>query len=319
MPELPEVETIKEDLKDIIKGKRIKKIEIRLAKAIKNASGKRFIQELKGDVFKSLSRRGKYLIFSLKSGKSLVIHLGMTGRLIHSKADEEISDYSQKFSRVIFTLLDSKPRRITAKFTQRGKCLTSLNSKHLTKQVEQEHLTGFSLNKEILRFVDVRGFGGLYLIPKKGLEKFSRLTALGPEPLSGNFTPQVFKNLLKKHKARIKTLLLNQQFLAGLGNIYCLESLYWARISPLRIADSLSDKEVKRLHSAIQKVLRGSIASHGASIDASYVDAKGRRGSYQFKLKVYRREGKRCPRCGGTIKRIKQNNRSTYFCPKCQR
>ena len=278
MPELPEVETIKEDLKDIIRNKRIKKVEVRLAKAIKDVSGRRFIQELKRDTFKSLSRRGKYLIFSLKSDKSLVIHLGMTGRLIHSKVDEEISDYNKRFSRVIFTLS----------------------------------------NKGILRFVDMMGFGGAYLIPKEGLKRFSRLINLGPEPLSREFSPQAFKDLLKRHKARIKTLLLNQQFLAGLGNIYCLESLYGARISPLRRADSLSDKEVKRLHSAIQKVLIGAIASHGTSIDA-YVDAKGRKGSYQFKLKVYRREGKRCFRCGGVIKRIKQNNRSTYFCPNCQK
>ncbi len=277
MPELPEVETIKEDLRNVIKGQRIKKVEVRLARAIKNTSGKRFVQELKGDTFKSLSRRGKYLIFSLKSGRSLVIHLGMTGRLIHSKTNEGISDYNQKFSRVIF-----------------------------------------SLNKGILRFVDMRGFGGLYLIPEGGLEGFARLTALGPEPLSSKFTPQAFKNSLKRRKARIKPLLLNQQFLAGLGNIYVSESLYRARISPLRKADSLSDKEAKRLHSAIQKVLMGAILSHGTSID-SYVDAKGRKGSYQFKLKVYRRERKRCFRCGGRIRRIKQNNRSTYFCPICQK
>lgn len=286
MPELPEVETIKEDLKDIIKNKRIKKVEVRLARAIKNTSGKRFVQELKGDVLKSLSRRGKYLVFSLKSGRSLVIHLGMTGRLIYAKTKEEISDYNQKFSRVIF-----------------------------------------SLDKGILRFVDMRGFGGLYLILEGGLEGFARLTALGPEPLSREFIPQVFKDLLKRHKARIKPLLLNQQFLAGLGNIYASESLYGARISPLRRADSLSHKEIKRLHSAIQKVLIGAIANHGTSID-SYVDAKGRKGSYQFKLKVYRREGKRCfrcaryqtvPGCKGIVKRIKQNNRSTYFCPICQK
>lgn len=279
MPELPEVETIKEDLRNIIKNKRIKKVEVRLAKVIKNTSGRRFIQKLKGDTFKSLTRRGKYLIFSLKSGKNIVIHLGMTGRLIHSKADEEMSDYNKKFNRVIFTLS----------------------------------------SKEILRFINMRGFGGIYLIPEGGLERFSRLVNLGPEPLSKEFTPQVFKDLLKRHKARIKPLLLNQQFLTGLGNIYSVESLYGARISPLRRADSLSDKEVKRLRNTIQKVLLGAIASHGASIDASYVDAKGRKGSYQFKLKVYRREGKRCSRCGGIVKRIKQNNRSTYFCPECQK
>lgn len=277
MPELPEVETIKKDLRNIIRGKRIKKVEVKLAKAIKNTSGKRFIQKLKGDTFKSLSRKGKYLIFSLKSGKSIVIHLGMTGRLIHSKTNEELSDYDKKFSRIIF-----------------------------------------SLGKGILHFVDMRGFGGIYLIPKERLERFSRLTNLGPEPLSRNFTPQAFKDLLKRHKARIKPLLLNQQFLAGLGNIYSLESLYRARISPLRRANTLTEKETKRLHNAIQKVLIGAIASHGTSINA-YVDAKGRKGSYQFKLKVYRREGKRCLRCGGRIKRIKQNNRSTYFCPSCQK
>jgi formamidopyrimidine-DNA glycosylase len=279
MPELPEVETIKEDLRNVIKGQRIKKIEVRSVRAIKNISGKRFVQELKGDTFKSLSRRGKYLIFSLKSGRSLVIHLGMTGRLIHSKTNKEISGYDQKFSRVIFTLS----------------------------------------SKGILHFVDMRGFGKIYLISKGGLERLSRLTNLGPEPLSRDFTPPIFKDSLKRHKARIKPLLLNQQFLAGLGNIYASESLYGARISPLRRADSLSNKEIKRLHSAIQKVLMGAIASHGASIDASYVDTKGRKGSYQFKLKVYRREGKRCFRCKGIVKRIKQNNRNTYFCPACQK
>ncbi|HEA47153.1 MAG TPA: bifunctional DNA-formamidopyrimidine glycosylase/DNA-(apurinic or apyrimidinic site) lyase [bacterium] len=314
MPELPEVETIKENLRNVIKGKRIKKIEVRSARAIKNTSGKKFIQELKGDTFKSLSRRGKYLIFSLKSGRSLVIHLGMTGRLIHSKTNEGISDYNKRFSRVIFTLSD----------------------------------------KEILHFVDMRGFGGAYLIPKEGLKRFSRLINLGPEPLSREFTPQAFKDSLKRHKARIKPLLLNQQFLAGLGNIYVSESLYRARISPLRRTDSLSDKEVKRLHSTIQKVLMGAILSHGTSID-SYVDAKGRKGSFQFKLRVYRREGEKCFRCARhqsvpgcrgrikkpslreelcyssaslldrareravVIKRIKQNNRSTYFCPECQK
>lgn len=170
-----------------------------------------------------------------------------------------------------------------------------------------------------MRFVDMRGFGGVYLIPEGELKKFSRLADLGPEPLSRNFTPQAFRNLLKRHKARIKTLLLNQHFLAGLGNIYSLESLHRAQISPLRRADSFSAKEVKRLHNAIQRVLIGAIASHGSSIDASYVDARGRKGSFQFKLKVYGREGERCLRCGGRIKRIKQNNRSTYFCPKCQK
>jgi formamidopyrimidine-DNA glycosylase len=278
VPELPEVETIKEDLRNIIKNKRIKKVEVKLAKAIKNVSGKRFVQKLKGDTFEFLSRRGKYLIFSLKSGKSLIIHLGMTGRLIYSKTNEGISDYNQKFSRVIFTLI----------------------------------------NKGILRFVDMRGFGGLYLIPEGGLEGFARLTALGPEPLSRNFTPLAFRDLLKRHRARIKPLLLNQHFLAGLGNIYCIESLYRAKISPLRRANTLTEKETKRLHSAIQRVLIRAIASHGSSINA-YVDIKGRKGSFQFKLKVYRKEGEKCPRCGGRIRRVKQNNRSTYFCPTCQR
>jgi formamidopyrimidine-DNA glycosylase len=278
MPELPEVETIKEDLKKVIRNKQIAKVEIRLAKAIRNVSGKKFIRELIGDTFLSLDRRGKYLIFSLASGKTLIVHLGMTGRLVYSKPDKEISDYDKKFSRLVFILS----------------------------------------NRRNLSFIDMRGFGGVYLLSARAVKNFARLALLGPEPLSKEFTFKVFKDLVTRRKATIKTLLLDQHFLAGIGNIYCAESLWRARISPVRRSDSLSLEELKKLYGAIRKVLSEAVASRGTTVD-TYVDSRGRKGSYQFKLRVYGKEDAKCPRCKSRVARIKQNNRSTYFCPQCQK
>lgn len=167
-----------------------------------------------------------------------------------------------------------------------------------------------------LRFHDVRKFGRVYLV-----EHPKEVTAdLGPEPLSDDFSLDDFRGLLSRRSGRLKSLLLNQQFLAGLGNIYADESLFVARLHPLRKADSLTRDEQTRLYEAIRQVLAGAVASRGTTLDdRGYMDAKGEAGAYQTRIAVYGREGEPCFKCGALIERVVVGGRSTHFCPGCQK
>jgi formamidopyrimidine-DNA glycosylase len=166
-----------------------------------------------------------------------------------------------------------------------------------------------------LSFVDQRKFGRLHLTD----EPEQVLGDLGPEPLSDAFTAQRFEKMLELRHGRIKPLLLNQRFLAGLGNIYTDESLWRAQIHPLRAANTLTHTEVQRLHQAIRKVLAAAINSGGTTLDdQGYRRANGRMGEFAGKLAVYGRADQPCPRCGQTIARIRVSQRGTHFCPNCQ-
>jgi len=166
-----------------------------------------------------------------------------------------------------------------------------------------------------LRFSDARKFGRLHLVD----DPAGVLDELGPEPLADDFTAARLQEMLARRRGRIKPLLLNQRFLAGLGNIYTDEALWRARIHPLRRADSLTSTEVRRLHRAIRAVLRAAIASSGTTLrDGTYQRADGRSGEFADRLAVYGREGHLCPRCGATIERIRVSQRGTHFCPRCQ-
>ncbi len=166
-----------------------------------------------------------------------------------------------------------------------------------------------------LRFSDTRKFGRVWLLD----DPADVLGELGPEPLADDFTAARLREMLARRRGRIKPLLLNQRFLAGLGNIYTDETLWRAGIHPLRRADSLSPAEVRRLHRAIRSVLRAAIASGGTTLpDAAYQRANGRPGGFASRLAVYGRAGQACPRCGMAIERIKVSQRGTHFCPHCQ-
>jgi formamidopyrimidine-DNA glycosylase len=166
-----------------------------------------------------------------------------------------------------------------------------------------------------LSFVDQRKFGRMIVTD----DPDQVLGDLGPEPLSDAFTPERFGEMLAQRRGRIKPLLLNQRFLAGLGNIYTDEALWQARIHPLRPANTLTPAEVQRLHQAIQTVLAAAIASGGTTLDdASYRQADGQAGEFASKLAVYGRAEEACPRCGGEIARITVCQRGTHFCPRCQ-
>ena len=167
---------------------------------------------------------------------------------------------------------------------------------------------------------DVRRFGFLKLFDRKGLERYLAGQKYGPEPLLRSFTPNLMGACLMKHPGKkVKQLLLEQTCIAGIGNIYAVEALWYARIHPKRAAGKLNDRELKDLHDGVQKILRSSIAKRGTSADA-YLDLFGKKGTFVPKLKVYDRDGERCPRHdGGIIKKMTLGGRGTYWCPICQK
>jgi len=274
MPELPEVETIRRGLEQKVRGKKIERVIIRNEKSVKVPSPQEFVQKMEGKVLCQMHRRGKYLILGLDSGDSLILHLGMTGRLIYSKAGEEID-----YSRVVFLLE----------------------------------------NNAQLSFTDVRGFGGLWFVPDENFEEVvPTLANLGPEPLGRGFTQEKFKQLLKDKKGKIKSLLMDQTFIAGVGNIYAQEALFLSGIHPTRSPSLLLDQEIERLYHNLLNVLKEAISYRGSSVD-TYVDLEGREGNYEPRLRVYGRGGMNCLRCGQVIERMEVGGRGTYFCPRCQK
>ena len=291
MPELPEVETIKQELDQLIVNKKIKSVEINLAKQVK-CSRARFLKLVPGAKVKEVRRRAKVLIVSLNNGYFLVFHLKMTGQLIYRQhpsvptssgthyaggghpIKHNLGDLPNKYSHVIFNFSDGSR----------------------------------------LFFNDLRQFGWVKLLNKKELEKLEK--EFGPEPLSINFSE--FKKLFKNKKSVIKPLLMNPKFIAGVGNIYAQEALFCAGISPLRQADALKEMKLKKLFEYLKKILKLAIKMKGTSAE-NYVDAFGREGSMENYLKVYNRAGQSCKRCKNKLKSVKQGSRTTAYCENCQK
>ncbi len=173
-------------------------------------------------------------------------------------------------------------------------------------------------NNTALAFADMRKFGRINLLPSNELKTLSGLKDLGPEPLGNEFTLEYLTKKLQNRRTKIKAFLLNQRFIAGLGNIYADEALYSAKIHPERSADELTSLEINRLYHAIIEVLQQGIANRGTSF-RDYVDGEGKTGSNQNMLQAYNREGQPCHRCGAVISRKKVAGRSSYFCPHCQK
>jgi formamidopyrimidine-DNA glycosylase len=188
---------------------------------------------------------------------------------------------------------------------------------HASDPLDKHTHTVFDLDDgSQLRFQDTRKFGRVYLV-----DNLDQVTdGLGPEPLADALSLGEFRRILERRSGRLKSLLLNQQFLAGLGNIYADETLFAARLHPLRKADSLTPDEQAHLYQAIRQVLTLAVASRGTTLDdRGYTDANGEMGSYQERIAVYGRKGQSCPECGTLIERIVLGGRATHFCPKCQK
>lgn len=274
MPELPEVETVVQDLNHSgILGLQITQTKIFWPKTIATFSQEDFIAAVCGQTIKKINRRAKFIVFELEN-VFMLIHLRMTGKLLLTSEKKELSSHE----RVLFTLSNGKE----------------------------------------LRFIDTRKFGRIYL--SHDLNSF--FEKYGPEPLSENFSWEHLYEILSKRSSQLKSLLLNQNVLAGLGNIYVDEALWLAKLHPLRKANTLTESEMIGLYHGIQNALKQGLLSKGATLGSgktNFYRLDGSKGGFINKLNVFRQIGKKCPRCGNPIERIKAAGRSTHICVKCQK
>lgn len=281
MPELPEVETIKRDLRRRLRGKTIRQVLIcpdprgcRLFRRFPSERG--FTRRLANRTIGDLKRRAKYLLLYLDTEEVLTLHLGMSGRLLLLPPKNPLPPHTRMVLRLA--------------------------------------------GGEQLCFVDPRKFGEVYLFSEKKGEVRVNPFNLGPEPLGKKFTRQELEKILSHRETAIKSVLLDQKAIAGLGNIYSDEALFRARIHPARKSSTLGKQEVATLYRAIRDILKEAISLRGTTAgDRQYVDGRGRPGSFQTRLKVYQRKGQGCPRCGRIIRTRKISGRTTHFCPGCQR
>ncbi len=287
MPELPEVETVCRQLDPELAGKRIERLEVLDRRWCRPVRPAKLEAAVSGRAIEDLGRRGKYLLLALHGGQTLVMHLRMTGNLVLLE-DGDALDPSQG-------------RRL-----YEGERSTS--ERHLRARFELE-------GGGELWFTDPRRFGEAFLLDDDALrDRFSRL---GVEPLSDAFTAAALGELAKGRTAPLKSFLLDQSRIAGIGNIYADEALFRARLHPLSPAGSMRPEHHQALRDGIVAALEAGIDGGGASID-DFRDGRGERGRMQDEFLVHTRAGKPCPRCDGTIERIVVAGRSTYFCKGCQ-
>lgn len=282
MPELPEVETVRLGLAPVMEGKRIEAAAV-------NAAGLRWpfppgmAGRLTGARVERLRRRSKYILAELSTGETLLIHLGMSGRMLIS-----------------------------------GHMLGTFVHDHPAPQ-KHDHVVLTMEGGARVTFNDARRFGAMDLVATAGADAHPLLASLGPEPLGNGFDADTLAARLAGRRTPIKSALLDQRNVAGLGNIYVCEVLFRAGLHPQRLAGDLGADEVARLVPIIREVLAEAIAAGGSSL-RDFRQADGELGYFQHAFRVYGREGENCtaPGCAGTVRRIVQSGRSSFFCPICQ-
>jgi formamidopyrimidine-DNA glycosylase len=284
MPELPEVETIRRQLEPELRGRVIEALEVLDPRWTRPVDPREVERQVSGKTIGALRRRGKYLFLDLDGDLTLVMHLRMTGNLI--LVDE---------SKLVEAVDESDSERARERFLR----------------------ARFSLDDgRELRFSDARRFGEAFVIPTELLdERFSG--RLGVEPLSEQFTTEEIERIAAGRTAPLKSFLLDQSGIAGVGNIYADEALWRAELHPLSPTGSMRHEQAEALREGVVEALLAGLAEGGASID-DYLDSRGERGSMQDEFLVHNREGEPCLRCGTPIRRIVVSGRSTYFCPGCQ-
>jgi formamidopyrimidine-DNA glycosylase len=263
MPELPEVETVARSIAPLV-GRKILSAEFRKARVLRGGDPEEMAARLRGKRIAGIKRYGKFILASLSGGGFLMVHLGMTGRLL-------LGGPAGKHTHAILTF-----------------------------------------DRGTLLYDDSRQFGCI----EYSAEFPARVARLGPEPLE--VSSEDFAAGMKGRQTSIKALLLNQTFVRGVGNIYADEALFRAGIHPLARAGRINHERARRLHRAVVEVLTEAIAAGGSSI-SDYVDAEGRRGFFQTQHRVYQRTGEPCVTCGAPIRRVLAAQRSSHFCPKCQK
>ena len=300
MPELPEVETIVRGLNAKVLGRTFVDVWTDFPKTIKKPKDfSQFKKEIKNKKIQKIWRRGKNIIFNLTGNKALLVHQKLTGHLLSGKWRQDGGVWK---SLIPGPISDDPMNRFL-------------------------HLIFFLDNNRQLALSDLRKFAKVEIWDKNELENSKWFKSLGPEPLEKKFTFEKLKKVLTKKKAakgeprqrrgKIKQILMNQEVIAGIGNIYSDEILWKAKIHPFKDISKLTETELKKIYTALQEILKKSIELRGESI-SDFRDIEGRRGFFDKARKVYRREGEKCSRCGKIIKRLKLAGRSAHFCPKCQ-
>lgn len=269
MPELPEVETTVRALRDPLVGQTFRDVRNSWPRHVATPALGELRERIRGGRIDAIERRGKYLLFELDNGETLIVHLKMSGHLSVVAKEKDLD----KHVHTIFELANGRE----------------------------------------LRFRDQRKFGRVYLV--RQVEEV--LGGLGPEPLEPEFTADTLATLLSSRTRLLKPLLLDQTFVAGIGNIYANEALHYARLHPERRANSLSEAEVAALHSAIRKSLTLGLENDGASIEM-FAKPDGSKGRMQNAFVVHGRDGMPCFRCTGVVQRAVIGGRSSYYCPECQ-
>ena len=287
MPELPEVETVRRGLHELIIGRVIKEAANDTPKSFPNATTdvEQFLVHAK---VTDVRRRAKVLLLDLSTGYTLVIHLKMTGQLVFRSHDAVFGAGHPNES--LIGELPDRSTRVTLAFKDNSK----------------------------LYFNDQRKFGWMKLIPTLEVPNIDFMKKVGPEPLEADFTAEEFAaRFIRRAKTSIKAALLDQSVVAGVGNIYADESLWGAKIHPQRLVGSILPVEFAALYTELRAVMNLAIEK-GGSTDKNYVNAEGKRGSYMDFARVFRREGQECPRCGTQIIKFKAAGRGTHICPQCQ-
>lgn len=254
-----------------------------------------------------------YIITSVRIKEPALIAYPELKKFKKQIKNRKISDITRRGKYILIHLVEDKIMVIHLRMT--GKLLVKSSNEPLKKHT---HVI-FQLDHNTdLRFNNVRKFGRIYLIDADNYEAAGGLSELGPEPLASDFNFKDFQKLFEGRTAVIKSLLLNQKFIAGLGNIYTDEVLYRSGIHPKLPANKLTEKDMKKLYKNIRKILKLGIKYNGTTF-SDYVNAFGEKGSFQEKLQVYQKEGQKCKKCGEIIVKNKVAGRSTYYCPNCQK
>ncbi|HPN96180.1 MAG TPA: bifunctional DNA-formamidopyrimidine glycosylase/DNA-(apurinic or apyrimidinic site) lyase [Candidatus Moranbacteria bacterium] len=285
MPELPEVQTITDDLNKKIKGDVITDFWSDTPSAVKNTTIKKFKSEITGRKILGAHRIGKNMFIDLSGGKTIYIHLKMTGHLL---VKSQISNLKSQ--------------------------------KYFSDKVNQyiHHIWTLGKNKT-LEFSDMRKFAKIVLLETNNIKNYKDIKIVGTDVFDKKFTFKKFDDILgKRKKAPIGIVLMDQNLMAGIGNIYRSEILYDAGIDPVKTVGDLGEGEKKKIYRSVFRVLKKAIKLRGTS-DSDYRDTSGAPGSFQKALKVYRRERQKCPKCATIVKRIKLGGRSVFYCEKCQK
>lgn len=273
MPELPEVETVKENLKKRLINTKINDVKVLYNNIIAYPDTNTFEKTLKNKKVKDITRRGKFIIFDLED-YYLLSHLRMEGKYFFKNKNDQIN----KHEHVIFNLD----------------------------------------NNQELRYIDTRKFGKMFLIQKENIDTIGPLKELGLEPFDKKLTPNYLKEKIKNKIIPIKTALLDQSIIAGIGNIYADEILFLSHVNPLKKSNTLKEKELNNIIKSTKEVLNKAIAKGGTTIH-TYTSVDGIKGTYQDSLFVHNKEKELCKVCQTQIKKIKVGGRGTYYCPHCQK